>query len=83
MKVVNDLQHAIDEKKAGSVFLVMLDLSAVFDTVNHAVLLERLQRDFGMEDSVLAWLGSYFSGRVLAVNFNGCTSEQSLCHLVF
>ena len=64
VKVVNDLQLAIDDKEAGSVFLVMLDLSAAFDTVNHAVLLERLQHDFGMEGSVLAWLTSYFSGRV-------------------
>ena len=53
----------------------MLDLSAEFDTVNHAVLLERLQHDFGMEGSVLAWLTSYFSGRVQAVNINRCTSE--------
>ena len=28
-----------------------------------------------MEDSVLAWLGSYFSDRVQAVNINGYTSE--------
>ena len=75
MKVVNDLQLAIDDKKAGSVFLVMLDLSAAFDTVNHTELLERLQHDFGMEGSVLAWLTSHFSGRVQAVNINGCTSE--------
>ena len=69
---------AIDDKKAGSVFLVMLDLSAAFDTVNHAILLERLQHDFGMEGSVLAWLTSYFSGRVQAVNISGCTSEPQL-----
>ena len=75
VKVVNNLQLVTDDKKAGSVFLVMLDLSAAFDTVNHAALLERLQHDFGMEGSVLAWLTSYFSGRVQAVNINGCTSE--------
>ena len=61
--------------KAGSVYLVMLDLSAAFDTVNHALLLEQLEHDFGMEDNMLAWLGSYFSGRVQAVSINGCTSE--------
>ena len=68
MKVVNDFQLATDDKEAGSVFLVMLDLSCAFDTVNHAVFLERLQHDFGMEGSVLAWLTSYFSGRVQALN---------------
>ena len=75
VKVANDLQLTTDEKKAGSVFLAMLDLSAVFDNMNHAVLLERLQHDSGMEDNVLAWLGSYFSGCVQAVSIIGCTSE--------
>ena len=70
---MNDLHIAIDNKQF--VYLVMLDLSAAFDTVNHEVLLERLHHDFGMQDGVLAWLKSYFSDRVQAVSIDGCTSE--------
>lgn len=44
--------------------------------MNHDVLLERLQSDFGMQDCVLAWLKSYFSDRVQSVNIGGQTSEQ-------
>ena len=35
--------------------LVLLDLSAAFDTVNHPVLLERLQQTFGIGDTALHW----------------------------
>ena len=73
VKVVNDLHLAIDNKQA--VFLVMLDLSAAFDTVKHQILLQRLKQDFGIEDSVLEWLRSYFSDRIQTVNIDGCVSE--------
>ena len=43
--VQNDILRAIDNQRA--VFLLMLDLSAAFDTVDHGILLERLAGDFG------------------------------------
>ena len=42
---------------------VLLDLSAAFDTVDHATLLTVLQRRFGVCDTALAWLQSYLSDR--------------------
>jgi len=35
--------------------LCFLDLAAAFDTVDHQVLLQRLQRSFEIEDCALAW----------------------------
>ena len=43
--------------------LVMLDLSAAFDTVNHKILLERIQHDIGISGVPLPWFKSYLSNR--------------------
>jgi len=41
--------------------LGMLDLSAAFDCVNHAILLQRLQIGAGLTDVVLEWTSSFLS----------------------
>ena len=48
-------------------FLVSLDLSAAFDTIDHAVLLKRLHSSFGITGTVHSWLQSYLTGRTQSV----------------
>ena len=42
---------------------MLLDLSAAFDTVDHRILTEVLERRFAVEGTALEWFESYFSGR--------------------
>ena len=53
LRVKNEILMALDNQHC--VLLILLDLSAAFDTVDHAVLLERLENDFGIKGTVLAW----------------------------
>jgi len=48
---------------------ISLDVTAAFDTVDHELLLHRLQRQFGLRGVVLEWLRSYLSGRTFGVVF--------------
>ena len=49
--------------------LGLLDLTAVFHTVDHAILIERLRLTFGMVDSALHWMTSYLTGRTQYVRY--------------
>ena len=56
--------------------LVLLDLSAAFDTIHHDKLIGRLESDLGITDNALAWFKSYLSDRFQRVSVNGSLSDQ-------
>ena len=56
--------------------LVLLDLSAAFDTVDHNVLLSRLYSKFGVSGTALEWFSSYLSGRFQRVMVQGNLSQN-------
>lgn len=72
LRVQNDILYNIDHKRG--VYLVLLDLSAAFDTIDHSILLSRLSA-FGVRGSALEWIRSYLTDRMQAVNINGCLSS--------
>ena len=56
--------------------LVLLDLSAVLDTVDHNVLLTQLHSKFGISGTALEWFSSYLSGRSQRVMVQGNLSQS-------
>jgi hypothetical protein len=73
LKVQNDILHAIDSDH--TVVLVMLDLSAAFDTIDHNILIERLEKTLGIQGKALNWIKSYLSNRTQRVQIKGIQSE--------
>ena len=74
VRVQNDILCAIDNNE--SVILLLLDLSAAFDTVDHSIMLSTLRDRFGVNGTVLAWFESYLTLRKQFVQVNGCRSTQ-------
>ena len=54
--------------------LTLLDLSAAFDSVDHATLLQRLEVLYGLHGHVLGWFQSYLDGRTQYVHRGTSTS---------
>ena len=71
VRIHEDLIQAVDSRRG--VLLVLLDLSAAFDTLDHSTLLHRL-RAIGLNQTVLAWFSSYLVGRTNAVKIREVTS---------
>ena len=78
LKIQNDLLIAIDRKQISA--LVLLDMSAAFDTVDHRILLDRLTRNFGINDSALNLLSSYLLDRTQSVVVDTFSSPPALCN---
>ena len=73
LKVQSDILTALDSG-SGAV-LLMLDLSAAFDTIDHGILLSRLNSLYGISGDALDWFKSYLSNRVQRVIIGDTVSE--------
>ena len=74
IKVHSDLLRALDDGCA--VLLVLLDLSAVFDTLDHDILLDRLN-NLGVLGTVLQWMASYVQDRLQRIIIGGQRSDPA------
>ena len=65
LRVLSDILLSVDSGDVAA--LILLDLSAAFDTVDHDILLQRLQTTFGINDVAYRWIRSYLTGRTQCV----------------
>ena len=75
LRIHNDILRSIDNNQC--VLLVLLDLSAAFDTIDQTLLLERLQHNYGVADSALKWFTEYLIGRSQKVKIQDTLSSPS------
>ncbi len=75
IRVTNDLLLSSDRGCIS--LLVLLDLSAAFDTIDHNILLNKLENVVGISGSALAWFKSYLSDRHQFVAVNEEVSYRS------
>lgn len=73
LKVLGDMLQALDTGDVA--VLALLDLSAAFDTVDHATLLRRLEISYGLGGHALGWFTSYLSGRTQYVRCGKSVSD--------
>jgi hypothetical protein len=74
LKVASDIFNAADTGRV--TILVLLDLSAAFDTVDHEILVRQLETTYGISGAVLRWMSSFLSGQSQVVHFPGQQSAQ-------
>uniref|UniRef100_A0A3B3QUE0 Reverse transcriptase domain-containing protein n=1 Tax=Paramormyrops kingsleyae TaxID=1676925 RepID=A0A3B3QUE0_9TELE len=74
IKITNDLLMAADSGLL--TILILLDLSAAFDTICHNTLIDRLS-SIGIRHTLLHWIKSYLSGRSQFIQLKSFTSQLS------
>ena len=75
--ILNDVYRSVGRKQL--TLLVGLDISAAFDTLDHATLLKRLEHTFGISGAALAWVSSYLVGRTQFVKIGEKSSTTHSC----
>ena len=75
LRIQNDLLLAIDQRKLSD--LVVLDLSAAFDNIDHQLLLTRLSSTFGITGLALRMLTSYLTDRSQSVSIDSHSTVPS------
>ena len=71
MEITEKVKESIDSGRYGCG--IFIELKKAFDTVNHAILLTKLEH-YGIRGSLLKWFESYLTNRKQYVFYNGVSS---------
>lgn len=74
LQLIDRISNALDNNKYS--VGIFLDLSKAFDTVDHKILISKLQR-YGFTDVAIKWLNDYVYNREQFVSINGCESNRA------
>jgi len=77
LKVLEDILLGLDS--GNSTMLTLLDLSAIFNNIDHDMLLNRLHKSYGFGRQVLNWFSSYLCGSVQHIHQRPILHRQMFC----
>ena len=80
MQITEKIKKSIDKGKFGCG--IFIDLRKAFDTVNHNILLLKLEH-YGIRGNMLNWFKSYLSNRKQYIFLNGESSEVKDKHVEY
>jgi len=78
-RIHNDILITIDKKT--KVVLLLLDLSAAFDTVSHPRLIKKLSSAYGITGIALTWIRSYLANRSFCVKVKDSSSSSTVLEI--
>ena len=74
LKLLDTIYKNIDKQCV--TLVTAIDLSAVFNTVNHNLLLKILNQTYSIKGTALRWFDSYLSDRSVCVQINNSVSQE-------
>ena len=74
IKILNDLLWAMEHQQVSA--LILLDVSASFDTVDHSILIEVLNNKSGVTGTALQWFKGYLTNRKFNICINNNYSDE-------
>ena len=80
LKVCADILKAMDKHEITC--LILLDLLAVFDTIDHEILLKRLEKRFGIRGTVNKWIESYLTNQYQCVIIRDVNTDRAISDLI-
>ena len=78
LNIQNDI--LLNMAKRSVTALTLLDLSTAFDTIDHTILLDRLNVYYGISELALGWFKSYLSGRTFSIKVGSTLSHPAVLH---
>ena len=75
LHLTEHIYSALNKKPAAKTLAIFIDLKKAFDTVDHSILLRKMEH-YGIRDVSNLWFKNYLDGREQFVSVNGIESER-------